>query len=308
MRIISSKDALEKGSALTIGVFDGVHVGHRALLSRVSDVAGSELERVVVTFDKHPLNVVAPARAPKMISTLKKKLELLEKTNLVDSALVIEFNPIRAAQSAEDFVKEVLVEKLNVKKILIGENFVFGHERRGNFELLKTMGEEYGFDVESIELVEATQDFVASSTLIRQYVSVGEVSKAKHLLGRPHEITGVVEGGDKVGTDLGYPTANTFVDEIIAVPSDGVYSGRVWLPNGMVYKSAISIGVRPMFHEDNIRVIEPHLLDFEGNIYGQEITIEFEERLRDQQVFDTVEDLVAQIDKDVKYVRETVKI
>lgn len=307
MQILGFTEQKQNSSIVTIGVFDGVHIGHQKLLEEVS-AKGYDLDRVVVTFDKHPLTVIAPDRAPKMLTSLKRKLELLEETNFVDAVLVIDFNPIRAAQSAEDFVKEVLVERLNAKKILIGENFVFGHERRGNFELLKELGKQHDFEVESIELLSATEEFKASSTLVRQYISVGDVEKAKKILGRSHEITGVVEGGDKVGTDLGYPTANTHVAEEIAVPSDGVYSGRVRLDDGSTYKSAISIGVRPMFHEDNIRVIEPHLLGFNGDIYSREITIEFEEKLRDQQVFDTVDELVAQIDKDVAYVEKSVVI
>jgi riboflavin kinase/FMN adenylyltransferase len=307
MKVLDTTDLLEGRSCVTIGVFDGVHAGHQSLVRQLSDLSQGD-QRVVVTFDQHPLCIVAPGYAPKMLTTLEQRLELLERTGNVDAVLVVPFNAVRAAQSARDFVQEVLVDQLHASHVLIGENFVFGHERKGNIGLLEVMGQEDDFDVTPVNLLANDSKLPVSSTRIRQYISVGDVAKAAELLTRPHRITGTVVGGDKVGTKLGYPTANTDVDQNMSIPSDGVYAGRVQLDDGSIYKSAISIGVRPMFHEDNIRVIEPFLLDFEGDIYGKQISIEFIERLRDQLVLDSVDDLVAQIDVDVEKVRETVTL
>ncbi len=309
MEILSPTDDFAQLSAVTIGVFDGVHAGHQKLLEQLDGIAQpAGLARVVVTFDVHPLSVLAPGHAPKMLLSLDRKLELLERSGLVDAVLVIGFDPVRAAQSASDFVLEVLVEQLNARHVLVGANFAFGHARRGNTTLLKEMGEAHNFCVDPIELLCNESESPISSTLIRQYISVGNISKANELLTRPHELTGTVVPGDQVGNDLGYPTANTEVERSMSIPADAVYSGRVRLHDGRIYKSAISIGVRPMFHEDNIRVIEPYLLDFSEDIYSQEITIEFVDKLREQLVLDSVDALIAQINVDVEAVRSTITL
>lgn len=309
MDILSAEDSFDRESALTIGVFDGVHKGHQSLLQQLDVIAQrSHMARVVVTFDVHPLTVLAPGHAPKMLLSLERKLELLERSGLVDAVLVINFDAVRAAQSAHDFVEEVLVDQLNARHVLVGSNFVFGHARRGNTALLKEMGETHHFTVDPIELLCNESESPVSSTLIRQYVSVGNLAKANELLTRPHELTGVVVPGDQVGNELGYPTANTEVDLSMSIPADAVYSGRVRIPGNRTFKSAISIGVRPMFHEDNIRVIEPYLLDFSDDIYGQQITIEFVDKLREQLVLDSVDALIAQIDRDVETVRKTIEL
>ena len=304
MEIIRGNEKYNNDTVVTVGVFDGVHSGHQKLLNLLNAEAKlRNLKSCVVTFDCHPLSVVAPDHAPKMLLTLDRKLELLKESGLVDVVLVVSFNAVRAAQSAEDFVKEVLVEQLNAKSILIGENFQFGHGRRGDFAMLKELSGKFGYGVEKVSLLCNESESPVSSTLIRQYISVGNVKKAKELLTRPHELAGVVVSGDQVGNKLGYPTANTKVDESMCIPADGVFAGRAVLQSGKSHKSAISIGVRPMFHDDNIRVIEPHLLDFNEEIYGQPITIEFEEKLREQLVLANVDELIAQIDKDVEFVR-----
>lgn len=304
MEIISSADKIDRECAVTIGVFDGVHAGHQKLLNQLDTVSKeNSLARAIVTFDVHPLTVLAPGHAPKMLLSLERKLELLEESGLVDFVVVIKFDAVRAAQSAQDFVTEVLVEQLNARHILVGSNFAFGHARRGNVAMLKEMGIENNFVVDPIDLMVNESESPVSSTLIRQYISVGNIEKANELLTRPHELTGIVSHGDKVGTDLGYPTANTEVDESMCIPADGVYSGKAEVEAGNKFLSAISIGVRPMFHEDNIRVIEPHLLDFDDDIYGQNLTITFEKKLRDQMVLPSVDALIEQIDKDIQQVR-----
>lgn len=307
MEILTSLQKFDRQSAVTIGVFDGVHAGHQKLLKQLHDVAEpNSLARVVVTFDVHPLSVIAPGHAPKMLLTLERKLELLEQSELVDAVVVITFDAVRAAQSAQDFVVEVLVEQLNSRHVLAGSNFVFGHARRGNLAMLKEMGQTNNFKVDPIELVVNESESPISSTLIRQYISVGNIEKANELLTREHELEGIVGHGDKVGTDLGFPTANMEVDDSMCVPADGVYGGHVLVESGEIYLSAISVGVRPMFHEDNIRVIEPHIIDFSADIYGQKLKIGFHNKLRDQLVLGSVEALVEQIGLDVRKVRDSV--
>ncbi len=305
MQVLSDKDRFENDTAVTIGVFDGVHYGHQKLLKEVKNSAEiSKLKSVVVTFDVHPLSVIAPGHDPKMLTSLDRKLELLKATGLVDAVVVVEFNAVRAAQSAEDFVKELLVEQLRAKEVFVGEDFRFGHQRRGSVGLLERMGRDLGFKTNPIDLELSDGELPVSSTRIRQYLSVGNVEKACELLTRPHQLSGVVVRGDNIGAELGYPTANTDVDDIFSVPSDGVYAGWVTLDDGSKHQSAISIGVRPMFHEDNIRVIEPFLLDFDGDLYGRNLSIEFIARLRDQLVLESTDALVQQMDKDVERTRE----
>ena len=308
MEILSSDQSIDGNSALTIGVFDGIHVGHQKVLTRLDGLARPQkLKRVVVTFNVHPLTVLATGHAPKMLLSLDRKLELLEQSQLVDAVLVIDFDVKRAEQTAQDFVNEVLVKQLKARQVLVGSNFVFGNMRQGNVSMLKEMGVHNDFEVSPVELLCNESESPVSSTLIRQYISVGNISKANELLTRPHELSGVVVPGDQVGNELGYPTANTQVDDSMSIPSDGVYSGRATLESGQVLKSAISIGVRPMFHEDNIRVIEPYLLDFNEMIYGQKLTIQFIEKLRDQMVLESVDALIKQIDADVQRVRDSIR-
>lgn len=309
MDILSPTDTFDGNSIVTIGVFDGVHSGHQKLLGLLDEKAKQEnLKRVVITFDVHPASIIAPERAPHMLVSLARKLELLEESGCVDAVLVVPFTQSRVAQSAQDFVTEVIVNQLHAKRVLVGENFHFGYKRQGDVELLRRMGKEHNFDVDPLELYVHDGQHIVSSTLIRQYISVGDVAHAGELLTRPHEISGEVVHGDHMGRELGYPTANTEVVIVTAIPSDGVYAGRVTLPRGDTYRSCISVGVRPMFHEDNIRVIEAHLLDFDEDIYTQIITIEFTEKLRDQMVLDSVDDLVAQIERDVARTREIVTL
>lgn len=308
MRILSPNEIHDARCAVTIGVFDGVHRGHQLLLGQLDAIASSGgYERVVVTFDIHPLSVLAPDHAPKMLLSLEQKLRYLEQTGHVDAVVVIPFNAVRAAQSAKDFVEEVIVEQLHAAHVLVGSNFVFGHARRGNPSMLKELGAQYDFDVTPVELLCNEAESPVSSTLIRQYISVGNMTKAHELLTRPHELTGVVVEGDKFGNDLGYPTANTQVSDAMCIPADGVYSGRAHV-GGKVYRTALSIGVRPMFHEDNIRVIEPYILDFSEDIYGETLTLEIVDKLRDQLVLESVDALVQQIEKDVELVRSSIEL
>jgi riboflavin kinase/FMN adenylyltransferase len=288
------------GTAVTIGAYDGVHLGHRALLRELSELAAGEgLSTVVVTFDRHPAAVVRPESAPPQLTDLEQKLELLAACG-IDRTLVIEFDRDRADESAEDFVKEVLVDTLGAKLVVVGEDFHFGHGRKGNVALLTALGQDYGFTVIGARL---TGDGVpVSSTRIRTLVAAGDVVGAAQLLGRPHEVRGTVVHGDgRGGPELGFPTANMMINDDIALPAVGIYAGHFTRADGSVYPAAISVGRRPTFYEPGTTsvLVEAYLLHFEGDLYGELSRVSFVDRLRDEQQFDSVDALIAQMHKDV---------
>ncbi|HEX2065148.1 MAG TPA: riboflavin biosynthesis protein RibF, partial [Acidimicrobiales bacterium] len=240
-----------RGAVVTIGAYDGVHLGHRALIGRVRTMADAMgAAAAVVTFDRHPATVVRPASAPKLLTDLDQKLELLAASGL-DRAVVLRFDEERSKESAEDFVREVLVRCLRARAVVVGHDFHFGHRRRGNVLLLQEMGAELGFDVLGISLVpERPGEEPVSSTRIRALLAAGEVEAAQRLLGRPHEVRGHVRRGDARGRQLGYPTANVAVPADILLPADGIYAGWYERPGGEVHPAAISLGRRPTFHQD----------------------------------------------------------
>ncbi len=297
------------GSIVTIGVYDGVHLGHRALLGRVNAMA-SDLGAIsaVVTFDPHPAVVVRPESAPRLLTDLDQRLELLEAAG-VDVTLVIRFDEARSQESAEDFVHEVLADCLRTRAVVVGHDFHFGHGRRGNVPLLQGMGAELGFDVLGVTLVpDPTHGEVVSSTRIRDLLTAGAVGAAAELLGRPHEVRGVVEKGDERGRDLGFPTANVAVPPAILMPADGVYAGWYERPDGSVVPAAINLGRRPTFYENAAEsLLEAYLLDFAGDLYGEAARVRFVERLRDEVRFDSVEALVEQMQADVAAVRRNLR-
>jgi riboflavin kinase/FMN adenylyltransferase len=291
-----------RGTVVTIGAYDGVHLGHRALLARVRSMA-DELgaAAAVVTFDRHPATVVRPQSAPKLLTDLGQKLELLASTGL-DYAHVVQFDEARSRESAEDFVHTLLVECLSARAVVVGHDFHFGHQRRGNVPLLQQMGAELGFDVLGISLVaDDAVGEVVSSTRIRRLLEAGDAAGAAVLLGRAHEVRGTVAEGDKRGgPDLGFPTANVVVPPDIQLPADGIYAGWYERPGGATHQAAISLGRRPTFYPDaEASVLEAHLLDFEGDLYGEAARVRFVARLRGEERYDTVDELVAQIAADV---------
>ncbi len=292
----------EAGTAVTIGAYDGVHLGHRALLSDLSARAAvAGLDTVVVTFDRHPASVVRPESAPKQLTGLEQKLELLAECG-IERTLVVPFDERRASESAEDFVKEVLVDELSARLVVVGEDFHFGHGRRGNVELLRRLGATYAFDVVGVGLTGDGREAV-SSTRIRALLAEGDVEGAARLLGRPHEVRGpVVRGDGRGGPELGFPTANLAVPDDIALPADAVYAGHFRRPDGTVHQAAISVGRRPTFYEPGTApvLVEAYLLHFDGDLYGEAARVSFAHRLRDEQRFDSIEDLVAQMRADVE--------
>lgn len=290
---------------MTIGAFDGVHLGHQALLRLVRDQAATRgLDTALVTFDRHPAQVVRPGSAPRLLTDLDQKLELLAATGLVDHAVVLTFDETRRDESAEGFVQEVLVDCLDARLVVVGADFHFGHQRRGNVALLERMGVEAGFEVIGLPLVEAGEGLAYSSTLIRRLLEAGEVERAAELLGRPHEVRGQVTEGDRRGGTLGFPTANVAVPEAFCQPADGIYAGTFRGADGQDRPAAISLGRRPTFYATGgLRLLEAHLLDFDGDLYGQAAAVRFLARIRDEERFDSVEDLIEAIGRDVEAVR-----
>ena len=293
------------GMVVTIGAYDGVHRGHRALIGVVTDRARElGISSALVTFDRHPATVVRPESAPKLLTDTEQKLELLADTGL-DWVVVVHFDEVRASESAEDFVNEVLVGCLRARSVVVGEDFHFGRGRRGNVALLRSLGADLGFDVMGVGLVTVPGlDEPVSSTAIRAALARGGVETAARLLGRPYEVRGTVETGDRRGRELGFPTANVAVPPEILVPADGIYAGWYTRPDGETKAAAISIGRRPTFYESGPSLVEAYLLDFDGDLYGEAAQVRFVSKLRDEVRFDSVDALVEQMAKDVEATRE----
>lgn len=306
MEVLRDVDACRPGpgSVVTIGAYDGVHLGHRAVIAEVrrqAEAAG--LASAVVTFDRHPAAVVRPESAPRLLTDLEQKLQLLAATG-IDRCLVLAFDEARSKEPADDFVREVLVRALGAKVVIVGEDFHFGHQRKGNVALLTEMGAELGFEVRGIELVDAggapagPEDRV-SSTAIRHALVAGDLATAQAMLGRPYEVRGIVAHGDERGRDLGYPTANVSVPGDILLPADGIYAGWFERTDGTVLPAALSLGRRPTFYiEAHASLLEAHILDFDDDLYDEHVRVRFVQRLRGEERFEHVEDLVAQIRTD----------
>jgi riboflavin kinase/FMN adenylyltransferase len=302
MEVLEDSDrAPVPGCVVTIGAYDGVHVGHQQVISHVRALAADlGVASAVATFDRHPATIVRPESAPKLLTDLGQKLELLSACGL-DYALVIGFDKARSEESAEDFVTEVLVGQLRARAVVIGQDFHFGHGRRGDVALLGRMGAELGFAVHGLPLVGSAGDGGApvSSTRIRQFLGGGRVEAAAVMLGRDHEVRGVVRRGDGRGRDLGFPTANVEVPADICLPAEGIYAGWYRRPNGEVHAAALSLGTRPTFYQQGSMLFEAYLLDFDGDLYDQPAAVCFHSRIRAEERFESIAELVAQIDRDV---------
>ena len=292
-------------SAVTVGVYDGVHLGHRHVLARLGAIAADQgLATTVVTFDPHPASIVAPEHAPRLLTTVARRLELLGDLG-VDRVVVVAFNEQRATQEPASFVEEVLVGELRAATVVVGENFRFGRGRRGDVGLLQSLAPTCGFSVEPVAL-DGADGAPISSSRIRELVARGDVAAAASMLGRPHELEGTVIRGDGRGRDLGFPTANLETRASLAVPSVGIYAGSWTRPDGTRCPAAISIGRRPTFYDDADVLVEAYLLDFDDDLYGEVGRVSFVSRLRGEERFESVDALVRQITLDVAATRAAV--
>lgn len=293
-------------TVVTIGAYDGVHLGHQAVIGEVARRAAEQGARsAVVTFDRHPASVVRPESAPRLLTDVDQKLELLAATG-VDATVMIAFDEQQAAEDAAEFVRRVLVQALHTSLVVVGADFHFGRLRQGNVALLSDLGAHHDFAVDPVALVPRADGIgePVSSTAIRRALAGGDVEVAAALLGRPFEVRGRVVQGDQRGRLLGFPTANVEVPNAICLPADGVYAGRYVRTDGSSHACAINLGRRPTFYEHaDHSLLEAHLLDFDGDLYGEAAKVQFTHFLRSERKFDGIEALKTQLDVDIAQTR-----
>ena len=292
MNTVWLPDAKPRPRRLAVGEFDGVHAGHREVI-RGSDA--------VLTFEPHPRTVVAPQAAPKLLTTLEQKTDLIAALG-VEELIVVPFDGARAAQTAQDFIDSELVGRLGATQVSVGENFRFGNRAKGDAALLQAQD---AFSTRVVELVEVDGEIV-SSTHIRGLIATGAVADAARLLGAPFGMRGIVAHGDKRGRTLGFPTANLVPDPALAVPDHGIYACRAAVPGVGEWAAAVSVGVRPTFVTGRGLLVEAFILDFEGDLYGQELRLDFIQRIRGEKRFDSVDTLIEQMHRDVADIRQLV--
>jgi riboflavin kinase/FMN adenylyltransferase len=294
---------------VTIGVFDGIHRGHASIIADAVQMAAErDVPSVLITFVPHPSEVVRPGSHPPVLTSIVRRAELVEALG-VDVFCALPFTLEFSRMYPDEFVHEALVDRLHASAVVVGENFRFGHKAAGDVALLAQLGRSFGFTTHGVPLLQAG-DTPLSATYVRSCVLAGDVSTAAQVLGRPHRVDGVVERGDQRGRELGYPTANLRTDAWAAVPADGVYAGRVvrldeWgrtVDQPPLGVAAISVGTNPTF-EVRTRRVEAYILDFDADLYGANVGVEFVERLRGMEKFASVEALVEQMAADVERTR-----
>lgn len=302
VRTTSERTASERtdGAVVSLGVFDGVHLGHRALIGDARAVADARgLPLVVVTFDPHPMATIRPGSQPRSLASLDRRIELLLAAG-ADEVDVLTFDQQFARQDAEQFVRSVLVERLCTRMVVVGENFRFGAGAAGSVQTLRDLGRKFGFDVQAAQIRADAEPW--SSTRIREHLAAGEIAEANRLLARDYALDGVVVHGDHRGRDLGYPTANLHVEADPVIPADGVYAGLVHALDE-VMPAAISIGTNPQFAGAERR-IEAYVIDRTGlDLYGRTIEVTFRHYLRPQATFDGLDAFLAQMAQDVAKAR-----
>lgn len=290
-------------TVVTVGFFDGVHVGHQTVLRRaVAEAARLGLRSVAVTFDRHPREILTPGREPRLLTTVERKADLIAATG-IDMVVVLEFTQAFSRWPAEDFVTRVLVDGLRVRHAVVGADFTFGFEALGTPEMLIEVGPSYGFTAERVELVHVGTRRVSSSS-IRSALAEGDLGWPERALGRRFALDGTVVPGAGRGVGLGWPTANLRTHPRLLLPGSGIYAGRARVPQGE-WVAAISVGTNPTFGVEPLHV-ESYLLDFDGDLVGTPMEVEFWARLRDEERFDTAEDLSRAIEDDVRRTREVV--
>ena len=287
--------------ALSIGMFDGVHFGHQSIIKKLKSISKTKnLESAILTFWPHPRKIFNPNDDLKLLNTIEEKKYLLQKNGL-QHLFLKEFDEDFRNLTGEEFVKKILVEKLQVKHLIVGYDHTFGKDKSGDFSLLKKMGPEFGFEVEQVEAVNH-KDFNISSTQIRNALSHGNVHLANEMLGYNYSISGTVVHGKKIGRTIGYPTANIEVDPIKLLPKKGAYIVDVFVGD-YHYKGMLSIGTNPTVNGTKVSV-EVYILDFDEDIYGQEISVNFRDFLHEEIKFNDLEELMVRLDEDKKRTAE----
>ena len=304
MKLIHQPDELINGdrkACLAIGMFDGVHLGHQQVLRQaIEDSHRNEARSVAVTFDRHPASVIAPGRAPALLQTRAQRLRAIESLG-IDAALLIKFDKALSRKPGAEFVHELADGFGAIHSICVGVNFTFGHKRDGNVELLRTLGQALGFHVHGLQAVSLDGQAV-SSTRIRAAVRDGRLDDAGQMLGRTFAIEGTVIEGERQGRELGFPTANLETDGLV-LPPNGVYAAHARLGQA-AHRAVLNIGLRPTLAKPEPTLqVEAHLLDFDGDLYGQVMEIEFVEQLRDERRFGSAGELAAQISRDIEHAR-----
>jgi riboflavin kinase/FMN adenylyltransferase len=294
---------LPYGCIATIGNYDGLHRGQRAVIDRVVARAKERaVESLVISFEPHPLTVLRPEAAPKLLTTPIQRERLLAEAG-VDALALIRFDRDFARTTAEQFVRQFLHQRLAVEEVYVGLGFEFGQARQGNLELLQRLGASLGFGAFGVEHLVA-QGEVVSSSRIRRLVGEGKVELAAELLGRPYGLYGKIVRGDRMGMRLGWPTINLLPENDI-LPADGVYAGRAFFPSfPATFDCVTNVGTRPTVYENHQRVVESHVLGFSSDVYGEVVEVQFCKRLREERLFSSVMDLSAQIARDVETARE----
>ena len=291
-------------SAVTIGFFDGVHRGHQTVIRRTVEVAGKRsLRPVAMTFDRHPLQTLSPGKVPPLLTTLRRKAELIEALG-VELLLVLEFTEEVSRWSPSEFVERILVRGLGVRHVVVGTNFTFGHRAAGNLQVLTELGESMGFSVEAVAMFKVDGRPV-SSTSIREALGEGDLVWPHEALGRRYVVDGTVVPGAGRGRALGFRTANLRTPDGILLPGRGVYAGRAAVDD-RTWQAAVNVGINPTFGGEPLHV-EAHLLDFDGDLGGSVMSVEFWERLRDEVAFESPDVLAAQIRADVEKTRGIVQ-
>jgi len=304
MKLVSNTKELKPGSrkvCLAIGFFDGVHLGHQQIIRQtIADARQHDALALVITFDRHPNTIVAPDRMPPLIYSLPQKLGAVESLG-ADTLLLIHFDEQFSRQPGENFIRSLARDLGKIQSLCVGADFVFGRQRGGNVTLLKKLGGELGFIVHGLAEI-SLDGQVVSSTRIREAIRAGDFDAASQMLGRPYAISGCVIAGDGVGRKLGFPTANLDAAGLV-LPPNGVYLGLAKIKK-QSRQVALNIGFRPTLATGGPQLrVEAHLLDFAGDLYGQELEIEIGEKLRDERKFGSLEELKAQIARDIAAVR-----
>jgi len=303
MQVITSKEYNKYQSSntcLAIGAFDGLHKGHQLIINEaIKEARKNNFPAAVLSFHPHPLEIIPGKNPPPSIVSRKQKISILAEMG-IDYYFEQEFNQEFASLRAEEFINEILIDKINVSTVVVGDDFRFAYKNEGNVEILNKMGELHGFKAKIISQLHASDDRI-SSTRIRSLLKKGKIKRAKKLLGRPYQICGEVIHGKKIGRKLGFPTANLKLETNYALPPEGVYAAKIKFDN-QEYVASANLGYNPTFSNKDIS-FEAYILDFNGDIYGKRVCVDIIEFIRDEENFASKEELITQMQQDILYTR-----